>query len=259
MTSFCSCRLAILLVLISSPLLAQQVYSVLDYGAKGNGILRTDGSTTVASATLTSSSGSFVASDVGKYIQVIGAGPGGTTLSGVSMSANSSNLTAASGNFSQTDVGRGIAVAGAGVAGQFLVTSIVSVSSSSSVTLKDTAKASVTGVTCFYGAMTLEATIQSVQGATSVTLSSKALASITGATYSYGTDDHAAIQSALDAAGQAGGGTVTMPQPANCPSGAVCGYVVKASDQTTSNAPAALKIRYNNVSLEGAGTQTNLF
>jgi Concanavalin A-like lectin/glucanases superfamily/Domain of unknown function (DUF2341) len=245
--------------LASLPLLAQTAFSVKDYGAKGDGVMRMDGGMIAGSAILQSPSGSFSPADVGKYIQVVGAGPGGTTHSDGSMSAGSPTLNSSSANFAQTDVGRGIVVLGAGPAGSNLITSIASVPSSSSVTLNTPATSGVGGVAYFYGAMTLEGTIQSVQSATSVTLSAVAAATIAPAMYSYGTDDHVAFQTALDTAGQAGGGTVNAPQPGACPNGAVCGYVLKTTDQTTSQEPAAIRIRYNNVSLVGASPQTNLF
>ena len=59
------------------------------------------------------------------------------------------------------------------------------------------------------------------------------------------------VESAVDAAGQAGGGTVSVPGPATCPAGAVCWYVISATDQMTAYAPGSVKIRHNNVSLAG--------
>jgi len=53
-----------------------QGVSVLSFGAVPDGILRTDGAMTAGSSALTSPSGTFSTADVGKYIQVIGAGPG---------------------------------------------------------------------------------------------------------------------------------------------------------------------------------------
>jgi hypothetical protein len=254
----------ILSIILSIPLLSpvlsgQASSSVLSYGAVADGILRTDGAMFAGSSVLTSPSGSFASGDAGKYIQVIGAGPGGTSHGDAIMSAGSATLTSPSGTFAASDVGRGIVVTGAGAQGGNLVTTIQTFNSTSSVTLNGSAQTSVNGMPYFYGAMTLEATIQSVQSSTTISLSSPALATISGATFAYGTEDHAAFQSAVDAAGQAGGGTVNVPAPTSCPTGAVCGYVVKASDQTTAVAPSAVKIRYNNVSLVGSTPQTNLF
>ena len=246
-------------LLIPAGLSGQSNTSVLAYGAVADGILRTDGTMAAGSAVLSSPSAFFTTTDVGKYVQVIGAGPGSTSNSGGVMNASSPVLNSASGSFASSDVGRGMVVIGAGPGGTNLVTTIQTYNSPSSVVLTSAAQNSVANATYYYGAMTLEGTIQSVQNTTTITLSTPALATISEATYAYGTDDHAAFQAALDAVGQAGGGTVSVPAPTSCPGGAVCGYVVKASDQTTSVAPGAVKIRYNNVSLIGGATQSNLF
>ncbi|MGA3098592.1 MAG: hypothetical protein ABSF25_19235, partial [Bryobacteraceae bacterium] len=205
------------------------------------------------SSVLTSASASFTTLDAGKYIQVIGAGPGGSSLADAIMAQGSAVLTSPSGSFSLTDVGRGIVVLGAGAAGGNLITTIASYISSASVALNAPAVTATSHAPYYYGAMTLEGTITSVLSSTSVQLSAVAAATITAATYSYGTDNHAAFQTAVDTVGQAGGGTVTVPQAASCPSGAVCGYVATTTDQMTSHAPGAIKIRYNNVSLIGSG------
>jgi hypothetical protein len=214
---------------------------------------------TAGSALLTSPSSSFTAADVGKYIQVIGAGAGSTSHTDGAISDGSAVLTSASGTFASTDVGRGIVVIGAGPSGGNLVTSIQSYSAPDSVTLSAAASTSVAGATYYYGAMTLEGTVQGVQNGTTISLSAPALATISGATFAYGTENHTAFQNAVDTAGQAGGGVVSVPAPSSCPSGATCGYVLRATDQMTAKAPGAVKIRYNGVSLAGDAPQTNLF
>ena len=252
--------LGTLLSLALAPLSqAQMNVSVTTFGAQADGILRTDGAMNAGSAILTSASASFTATDTGKYMQVIGAGPGGTTRSDAIMAQGSANLSSPSGVFNSADVGRGIIVIGAGAGGSNLITTIVGYNSNGSVVLGAPALTSTSNAFYYYGAMTLEGTIQSVINSTSVILSSQAAATITGATYAYGTDNHAAFQSALDTVGQAGGGTVNVPQPASCAGGAVCGYVVETTDQMTAHAPGSVKIRFNNVSLIGAAPQTNLF
>ncbi|MDP8990037.1 MAG: DUF2341 domain-containing protein [Acidobacteriota bacterium] len=238
---------------------AQTGVSVTNFGAIADAIMRTDGATTAGSPVLTSASGSFASSDVGKYIQVIGAGPGGTSRSDGAMALGSAVLSSPSGTFASTDVGRGIIVIGAGAGGGNLVTTIAKYVSPNNVGLNAAAGSVVASATYYYGAMTLEGAIQSVQNSTTVILSTPAFATITGATYAYGTDNHSAFQTAVDTVGKAGGGTVSVPQPATCPSGAVCGYVIKTTDQMTSHAPGSVKIRYNNVSLIGDAPQTNLF
>ena len=250
---------------------AQSTISVADFGAQPDGILRTDGSITAGSSLLTSASGTFSPADAGKYIQIVGAGNGGTTHSDGVMASGSTTLTSISGTFApppkvdstivglSIDVGRSIVVVGAGAGGQNLITHIAAFNSTTSVTLADPAISAAAGATYFYGAMTLEGTIQSVQDSSSVTLSTPAVATISNATYAYGTNSSALFQQAVDAAGQAGGATVLVPGATTCPAGAVCGYVIAATDQMTAHAPAAVKIRYNNVSLVGSDPQTNLF
>jgi hypothetical protein len=247
------------LLLSGSCLRAQSGSSVMSYGAKADGVMRTDGAMTAGSAVLTSLGGSFTSSDAGKYIQVIGAGPGAMSNADGSMAFGSATLSSASGTFTSSDIGKVIIVMGAGPSSGNLVTTIQSYASPTSVTLNATAGSVVANARYYYGAMTLEATIQSVQNSTTVTLSAPAAASITSAMYAYGTDDHLAFQAALDAAGQAGGGIVNVPAPSNCPAQATCGYIVKPGDLMTARAPGAVKIRYNNVSLIGDAPQTNLF
>jgi len=221
--------------------------------------MRTDGAITAGSTALTSPSGSFSLSDVGKYVQVVGAGPGAMSHADGSVTFGSPVLASASGTFTSADIGKGIIVLGAGANGGNLVTTIRSYTSPTSVTLNAPAGGVVAAALYYYGAMTLEATIQSVQNTTAITLSVPAAATITGAMFAYGTDNHLAFQAAVDAAGQAGGGAVSVPAPPLCPAQATCGYVIKASDQMTAKAPGAVKIRYDNVSLVGDAPQTNLF
>jgi hypothetical protein len=251
--------LACWILLSSSCLRAQSGFNVLSYAAIPDGILRTDGAILAGSATLTSLTGSFTSSDVGKYVEVIGAGPGAITQADASMAFGSAVLNSPSGAFAASDAGKGIIVIGAGANGGNLVTTIEGYTSPTSVTLNAAAGSVVASARYFYGAMTLEATIQSVQSSTSVTLSAAGAATITSATYVYGTENHSAFQAALDAAGQAGGGIVRVPAPASCPSQATCGYVIKPTDFMTAKAPGAVKIRYSNVSLIGDAPQTNLF
>jgi protocatechuate 3,4-dioxygenase beta subunit len=254
--AFC---LACIGMAVSRPLWAQAPVNVLEFGAVADGVMRKDGAMSPNSPVLTSASGSFTAADQGKYIQVIGAGPGGTSRADGVIAAGSAVLTSGSSGFVSSDVGRCIVVSGAGAGGGNLVGRIQSFSSPSSVTLSVSAQTGVSGVFFNYGGMTLEATIQSVQSSSAVTLSASASALISAATYAYGTDNHAAFQRAVDTVGMSGGGQVSVPAPSVCAAGAVCGYVVKASDQQTAQAPGAVKIRYSNVSLIGDAPQTNLF
>jgi hypothetical protein len=249
----------VLLVLTAVDAPTQSSISVATFGAKADAILRTDGVMISGSPVLTSASGSFSAADIGKYVQVIGAGPGGSSGPDGSMSAGSAVLNSAAATFAPSDVGRGIVVLGAGVSRGNLITSIAGYASATSIILNGAASSPVADATYFYGGMTLEGAIESVESNTSATLSTAASATITEATFVYGTDDHVAFQSALDEVGQSGGGTVSVPQPIGCPALAKCGYIVRATDQMTAPISAAIKIRYDNVALVGDSPQTNLF
>jgi len=252
--------LAAILVFFALPAgSALPTLSVTQFGAKADGILRTDGAMEAGSPVLTSASGSFRPSDVGKYVQVVGAGPGGTSHPDGSMTAGSAVLNSASGKFAPTDVGRGIIVLGAGVSGGNLITTIAGCASPASVLLNAAATVGVNHAVYYYGAMTLEGTIEKALSPTSVRLSAAASATVTAATYAYGTNDQAAFQSAVDGVGRAGGGVVSVPQATACPARAVCGFVIAATDQMTASAPGAVKIRYSNVSLIGQGSSANLF
>ena len=239
--------------------------SVLDYGAKGDAIMRTDGVMAAGAPVITSATGSFASGDIGKYIQVIGAGHGGSTHADGAMTSGSNTLTSASGTFAATDVGRGIVVKGAGAGGSDLIGSIWTFTSATSVTVASqfgtpvNAGTTVSGASYYYGYMTLEATISSVQSGTQATLNTAASGSISSAIYAYGTNDGAAITSAFDAIGASGGGVVRLPQPQNCPSGATCGYMAAATDMATGHSPSGLKLRYSNIQILGDEPQSNVF
>jgi len=254
-----SCLAAILVFFALPAGSALPTLSVIQFGAKADGILRTDGAMVAGSPVLTSSSGSFTASDVGKYIQVVGAGPGGASHVDGSMTEASAVLHSPSGAFAPTDVGRGIIVLGAGASGGNLITTIAGYASPTSALLNAVAGRAVTNALYYYGAMTLEGTIEKALSPTSVQLSAAASATVAAATYAYGTNDQAAFQSAVDGVGRSGGGVVSVPQATDCPAHAVCGYVIAATDQTTASAPGAVKIRYSNVTFTGQGSSTSLF
>lgn len=57
-----------------------QVFNVKAYGAKGDGIARSDGAITTGTAAFTSATGTFTSADVGKLISVNGAGTSGAVL-----------------------------------------------------------------------------------------------------------------------------------------------------------------------------------
>ncbi|MFB6805472.1 hypothetical protein [Streptomyces sp. NPDC056387] len=58
------------------------VFDVVSYGAVGNGKVVADAAMTASSAVLTSATAAFIAGDVGKAVQVLGAGASGETLVG---------------------------------------------------------------------------------------------------------------------------------------------------------------------------------
>src|SRR6185312_16046150 len=233
---------------ISNP---NEITSVLKYNAKADGISRTDGSMVAGSIVLNSASGTFSSADVGKYIQVIGAGPGGSTHSDGVMNSGSPILSSEAGTFTANDVGRGIMVIGAGSGGSNLFGYIQAFNSPTNITLSANANTNVSGGAYFYGYMTLEGTILSVQSATQVTLSTAASGTITNTRYAYGTDNEAAFKNALDTIGASGGGLLRIPKPDSCPAGADCGYVFKETDMATAPIPAAIKIQYPNIALIG--------
>src|SRR6202043_597240 len=118
------------------------------------------------------------------------------------ISFGSTILSSPSGTFASTDLGRGIVVIGAGAGGGNLVTTIARYVSPNAVALNAAAGSVVAAAAYYYGAMTLEGTIQSVQNSMTATLSTPAYATITSAVYAYGTDNHAAFQTAVDTVGQ---------------------------------------------------------
>src|SRR5437588_3134209 len=61
-----------------------------------------------------------------------------------------------------------------------------------------------------------QSTIASVAGPNSITLAVAASTAVANAAYTFGTDNRAAIQSAIDAAQTASGGTVRVPAASNC-------------------------------------------
>ena len=83
---------AILWLALAPASQAQLNVSVTAFGAQADGILRTDGAIYAGSPVLTSASASFTALDAGKYIQVIGAGPGGSSRGDAIMSPGSAAL-----------------------------------------------------------------------------------------------------------------------------------------------------------------------
>jgi hypothetical protein len=191
---------------------AMRPYLASDHGAVFDAKRVTDGSIASGTSVLTSPSAGFTTSDIGKSVQVTGAGTSGaplvTTIEGytsatqVTLAAPAATtvlasrtvadgaitigtrvLTSATANFTAGDIGKTIAVTGAG-AGNALSGRIDTVDSSTQVKLDTAASTTVTG----------------------------ASTTIAGAGVTYGTNDAPAIQAALDAAVAAGasGGRVII-------------------------------------------------
>jgi len=257
----------------SSPLNVITSYS----GVTVDAIARSTGGINAGSSTFNDPSGSFTSGDVGKYIQVMGAGHGGYRFSNGAMT-NGSPLLSDSTNspFSSTDVGRWCKVYGAGAAANPLIAQIKTYNSANQVSLGNVvnkvfidanASTSVTPATYDCGYSTLEATIATYVSATQVTLSTTAsgdsfLQPESGIVYAYGTNTTAAVQTALDTFGAAGGGAMHFPQPASCPATAVaCGYMIPTlpSDYNVNGFPGSITLKYSNVSLLGDGQQVNIF
>lgn len=134
--------------------------------------------------------------------QPFGAKGDGRTLAGCSIAAGSAALTCAPG-FTAADASKLLVVPGAGPAGADLSTTVLSYNS-----------------------------------AAEVTLAARAAAAVRGKTVTYATNDTAAIQSAVNAAGAAGGGVVSLP-------GGLYGFT-------------GLTVASDNVWLEGSGPSSVL-
>src|SRR5574337_924687 len=104
-----------------------QVYNVKAYGAVGNGVFLYTGSITTGTAALTVTGGSFAAGDVGKAIEVDGAGASsGNLITTISAVTDANHVTLAA-NAGTTVASNGIVVYGTddGAAVQTLINTIV--------------------------------------------------------------------------------------------------------------------------------------
>lgn len=88
---------------------ARDYVSVLDYGAKGDGIRVKDGFMSSGSTTLTSATAGFTTADVGKKIAVTGAGVAGATLTGTIVTRVSATEITISATASTTVLGMTVA------------------------------------------------------------------------------------------------------------------------------------------------------
>lgn len=179
---------------------AGETPSVLDFGAKADCKFSVTGWMTSGSGVLNAASISylpFAVTDIGKAINVVGAGVAGATLittisaftaaqtvADGAMTASSATLNSATMGFASTDVGRSITVAGAGPSGATLVTSIAAFVSSTQVTLAVAASTTVSGASTTMGSR--------------VTLATAASTSVSSAAFILGTDNTAAFQNAID-------------------------------------------------------------
>lgn len=203
------------------------VYSVKNYGAKGNAVVTT-GSISSATGALTKTSGSFLATDVGKTVIIPNAGTTRSVANGA-ITTGTTTLTSSTAAFTSADVRSTVAVTGAGVSAAALVATITEVLSATQVTLSVAASTTVSSAATTISAY-LSVTILSVASGVA-TISTNALHSITAGTFIYGTDDTAAINAAIAAAV---GGRVFIPAG---------NYLVSSP-----------LIPQNNVAVVGAGT-----
>lgn len=185
-----------------------KVFNVHDYGAKGDGLTRTDGAMVVGSGVLTSVSGMFTSVDVGKLIEVVNASANASLTTAIaSASVNTSLAVTAVGT--ALTAGQSI-VLGYGSQQQTVVTSAAVAAGELSIPVNSFTASFAYPVGTPIQPVSLVTTIASFQSATQVTLTTNAKSTVTGQSYTYGTNDTTSIQSALDASNAVGGGIVSL-------------------------------------------------
>ncbi len=174
------------------------VFSVKAYGAYGDAIIKSDGDMSAGTAVLTSASGSFVSTDVGKQIIVnTAAAYGSLTTALASGTAYTSLATTAlttaisSGNY---------LVIGSGATAQVVQASATAAVGATSISVHSfTANANYAIGTPIDGEH-LITTISAYTSATQVTLAADAAIAVSGVRYVYGHDDSAAVANTITAA-----------------------------------------------------------
>lgn len=181
------------------------VFSVKDYGAKGNARTVFDGAMTAASGTLTSATAAFVAADVGKAVYVSGAGATATTTA---TSALTSNILTAVGSIASLLIGN--LITGTGIPSGTYITGLAP----GLIQMSQNATAANTGFTVTASGM-LVSTVSAFTNATTVTLAANATTTTSAAQVVFGSDDSAARDSAITAALAAGSGNMVYYPPGN--------------------------------------------
>jgi hypothetical protein len=168
-------------------------FYVTNYGAKCDGLVLSDVTTTASSAVITSSSHSFIAADVNKYIDIYA---GTATSLTASITANSNVVTVSS----TSGVRNTTAVYGTGIQAGTTVSAILS---STQFTMSKAASA--TNATAALTTVEPIATyIVSTSGG-AATLNTNMTTAQTGALATFGTNDASAFQTAENAAAVSGG------------------------------------------------------
>jgi hypothetical protein len=249
--------------------------SVTRYGAKGDGQTVFDGATTTGSKALTSASGKFKAADVGKVVRVRAAGPGSAnevntfTLIGsptggtFKFQVRGEESAALPYNASSGEVKaalEALAVVGAfnvevsGGGGSPLVVTFVGSLGNTPVREIKTLPSLTGGTSPTINQVRtmpgnepmLDTKISAYVSATEVTLESAAGTTVIGKEVLWGTDDTSAVNLAIVAANEAGGGTVLFRSGSH--------YIFSTSETTKLGGLTKWAVRmYSGVSLYGPG------
>lgn len=180
-------------------LIGQPPYYVANYGARCNIAAITGLSITGGTNVLSSSAHTFVQTDVGKLINIIGA-------NAYTVSGNTHTNTTVD-SLPTTPVRHvGDPISGTGLTAG---TTIGGILSSTSVAVTPAATGTGSGVTLTISPAATYS-ISSVSGGNAV-LSGSPSATISSGTGTWGTDDTSAFQAAVNAASTGGGGTLVMP------------------------------------------------
>ena len=184
------------------------VFNVKAYGAKGDAITRTDGATTAGSTTLTSASGTFASTDVGKDIGVTNAASN-ATLTAALVSGTAYTSLAVTPLTTAIASGANVVLL-SGINTQTFVTTSSAAIGATSLAVTSLAANAAYPIGTFIDPVSLFTKIVSVQSATQITMEAAATISSSGMTYVYGTDDTANVQDAINSCSVAGG-TVLFP------------------------------------------------
>ncbi|WP_437562082.1 glycosyl hydrolase family 28-related protein [Sorangium sp. So ce542] len=182
-------------------------YDVMDFGARGDGATRASCSITAGSTTLTCAAGNFTNADAGKQILVTA--PSNAATGTVAATAGTKTLVGIGTSFTtELSLDQVITIQSGGALTDHVV---VAITDDTHIDVRPAPGVTGSGLSLYRTLTRLCTAIASVGSATSLTLGAAAAITSTSAVIQYGTDDRAAIQAALDAAGAAGGGVVIVP------------------------------------------------